>query len=51
VRPGPHRLPHLRLKEAGFDAWPPDLDGMLKAAQALAAKGKPGGLALGKRRR
>jgi len=35
------------LKEAGFDAWPKDMDGMLKAAQALAAKGKPGGLALG----
>jgi multiple sugar transport system substrate-binding protein len=35
------------LKEAGFDAWPTDMDGMLKAAQALAAKGKPGGLALG----
>jgi multiple sugar transport system substrate-binding protein len=35
------------LKEAGFDAWPKDLDGMLKATAALAAKGKPGGLALG----
>ena len=35
------------LKEAGFDAWPTDFDGMLKVAQALAAKGKPGGLALG----
>jgi multiple sugar transport system substrate-binding protein len=35
------------LKEAGFDAWPKDLDGMLKATTALAAKGKPGGLALG----
>jgi multiple sugar transport system substrate-binding protein len=35
------------LKEAGYDAWPTDLDGMLKACQALAAKGKPGGLALG----
>jgi multiple sugar transport system substrate-binding protein len=35
------------LKEAGFDAWPSDLDGMLKVSQALAAKGKPGGLALG----
>jgi multiple sugar transport system substrate-binding protein len=35
------------LKEAGFDAWPKDFDGMLKAATALAAKGKPGGLALG----
>ncbi len=35
------------LKEAGFDAWPTDMDGMLKACQALAAKGKPGGLALG----
>jgi multiple sugar transport system substrate-binding protein len=35
------------LKEAGFDAWPKDMDGMLKVTQALAAKGKPGGLALG----
>jgi multiple sugar transport system substrate-binding protein len=35
------------LKEAGFDAWPTDMDGMLKVTQALAAKGKPGGLALG----
>ena len=35
------------LKEVGFDAWPTDLDGMLKVTQALAAKGKPGGLALG----
>ncbi|HEY7765895.1 MAG TPA: extracellular solute-binding protein [Aestuariivirgaceae bacterium] len=35
------------LKEAGFDEWPSDLGGMLKASQALAAKGKPGGLALG----
>jgi multiple sugar transport system substrate-binding protein len=35
------------LKEAGFEQWPSDLDGMLKASQALAAKGKPGGLALG----
>ncbi|MGH6929487.1 MAG: ABC transporter substrate-binding protein, partial [Dongiaceae bacterium] len=35
------------LKEAGFDAWPKDFDGMLKVTQALAAKGKPGGLALG----
>lgn len=35
------------LKEAGFEEWPSDLDGMLKASQALAAKGKPGGLALG----
>jgi multiple sugar transport system substrate-binding protein len=35
------------LKEAGFDTWPTDMDGMLKASQALAAKGKPGGLALG----
>jgi multiple sugar transport system substrate-binding protein len=35
------------LKEAGFDAWPTDFDGMLKVTQALAAKGKPGGLALG----
>ena len=35
------------MKEAGFDAWPTDLDGMLKVTQALAAKGKPGGLALG----
>ena len=35
------------MKEAGFDAWPKDLDGMLKATTALAAKGKPGGLALG----
>jgi multiple sugar transport system substrate-binding protein len=35
------------LKEAGFDAWPGDFDGMLKLTQALAAKGKPGGLALG----
>jgi len=32
------------LKEAGFDAWPKDMDGMLKVTQALAAKGKPGGL-------
>jgi multiple sugar transport system substrate-binding protein len=35
------------LKEAGFDEWPKDFDGMLKVTQALAAKGKPGGLALG----
>jgi multiple sugar transport system substrate-binding protein len=35
------------LKEAGFDAWPGDFDGMLKLTQALAANGKPGGLALG----
>jgi multiple sugar transport system substrate-binding protein len=35
------------LKEAGFDKWPSDLSGMLKACQALKAKGKPGGLALG----
>jgi multiple sugar transport system substrate-binding protein len=35
------------LKEVGFDAWPGDFDGMLKLTQALAAKGKPGGLALG----
>ena len=35
------------LKEAGFDSWPNDLPGMLKACQALKAKGKPGGLALG----
>jgi multiple sugar transport system substrate-binding protein len=35
------------LKEAGFDAWPTDMNGMLKVTQALAAKGKPGGLALG----
>lgn len=35
------------LKEAGFDAWPGDVGGMLKLAEALAAKGKPGGLALG----
>jgi multiple sugar transport system substrate-binding protein len=35
------------LQEAGFDAWPSDMDGMLKVCQALAAKGKPGGLALG----
>jgi multiple sugar transport system substrate-binding protein len=35
------------LKEAGFNAWPNDLPGMLKAAQAMKAKGKPGGLALG----
>jgi multiple sugar transport system substrate-binding protein len=35
------------LKDAGFDAWPTDFDGMLKVSQALAAKGKPGGLALG----
>ncbi|MBL8669063.1 MAG: carbohydrate ABC transporter substrate-binding protein, partial [Alphaproteobacteria bacterium] len=35
------------LKEAGFDKWPSDLPGMLKACQALKAKGKPGGLALG----
>jgi multiple sugar transport system substrate-binding protein len=35
------------LKEAGFDTWPTGLDGMLKVSQALAAKGKPGGLALG----
>jgi multiple sugar transport system substrate-binding protein len=35
------------LKEAGFDAWPTDLDGMLKVTQALAKIGKPGGLALG----
>ena len=35
------------LKEAGFEEWPKDFDGMLKATQALAAKGKPGGLALG----
>src|ERR1700752_394683 len=35
------------LNEAGFDAWPTDFDGMLKVSQALAAKGKPGGLAPG----
>ena len=35
------------LKEAGFDAWPSDFPGMLKATQALAKIGKPGGLALG----
>ncbi|HEX6978988.1 MAG TPA: extracellular solute-binding protein [Alphaproteobacteria bacterium] len=35
------------LNEAGFETWPKDLDGMLKACQALKAKGKPGGLALG----
>ena len=35
------------LKEVGYDAWPGDFDGMLKLTQALAAKGKPGGLALG----
>lgn len=35
------------LKEAGFDTWPSDLAGMLKACQALKANGKPGGLALG----
>lgn len=36
-----------QLKAAGFDQWPNDLDGMLKACQALKAKGTPGGLALG----
>lgn len=36
-----------QLKAAGFDKWPGDLAGMLKAAQALKAKGTPGGLALG----
>ncbi len=36
-----------QLKAAGFDTWPSDLDGMLKACQALKAKGTPGGLALG----
>lgn len=35
------------LKEAGFDSWPTDFPGMLKASQALKEKGKPGGLALG----
>jgi multiple sugar transport system substrate-binding protein len=40
-----YRISHL--KEAGFDAWPSDFDGMLKASQGLAAKGHPGGLALG----
>jgi len=35
------------LKEAGFDEWPGDFDGMLKLTQALATNGKPGGLALG----
>ena len=39
------------LKEAGFDAWPTDMDGMLKVTQALAAKGKPGGLRSGQRGR
>lgn len=36
-----------QLKAAGFDKWPNDLAGMLKASQALKAKGTPGGLALG----
>lgn len=36
-----------QLKAAGFDKWPNDLPGMLKACQALKAKGTPGGLALG----
>lgn len=36
-----------QLKAAGMDKWPSDLPGMLKAAQALKAKGTPGGLALG----
>jgi multiple sugar transport system substrate-binding protein len=36
-----------QLKAAGFDKWPSDLAGTLKAAQALKAKGTPGGLALG----
>ena len=36
-----------QLKAAGFDKWPNDLAGTLKAAQALKAKGTPGGLALG----
>jgi multiple sugar transport system substrate-binding protein len=35
------------VQEAGFEKWPGDLDGTLKLCQALAAKGKPGGLALG----
>jgi multiple sugar transport system substrate-binding protein len=36
-----------QLKAAGFDKWPSDLAGTLKACQALKAKGTPGGLALG----
>lgn len=35
------------LKEAGFDSWPTDVEGMLTLAQALSANGKPGGCSLG----
>ena len=45
--PGAAIVPKRYFQEVGFDAWPTDLDGMLKVTQALAAKGKPGGLALG----
>lgn len=37
------------LKEAGFDAWPADFDGMLKVSQALAAKVSPEALRLATR--
>ena len=35
------------MKEAGFSAFPKDLDGFLKLAQAYKAKGMPPGFALG----
>jgi multiple sugar transport system substrate-binding protein len=36
-----------QLKAAGFDSFPKDTDGFLKACQALQAKGTPAGMALG----
>ena len=35
------------MKAAGFDSFPKDTDGFLKLLRALAAKGTPGGMALG----
>src|SRR6185436_4519790 len=35
------------VKAAGFDSVPKDTDGFLKLYKALAAKGTPGGMALG----
>ena len=35
------------LKAAGFDSFPKDTDGFLKMFKAVAAKGTPGGMALG----
>jgi len=36
-----------QMKAAGFDSFPKDTDGFLKLYKALAAKGTPGGMALG----